>query len=127
MQFLTRLSYGTPDTELNAIQAEKGETVQNELDESDQSIDDAQVEQAELPKGTCIVCLKNLCDIILVPCFEIVICSICWAQQKQQHEERCDVLYKKNKRKLVTEKKKLKCPSCDNIVKECKEFHMASF
>lgn len=78
------------------------------------------------PKGTCISCLSRICDIIFLPCFDIVLCSKCWENERSKHERECDALYRNNARKLTAEKKKRKCPCCSKIVKETKEFRMAS-
>lgn len=99
----------------------------SEMDDS--VVDTASVHDTSTPsapKGTCISCMSQICDIILLPCFDIVICSKCWDDERKKHERECDVLYKNNKRKLAAEKKKMKCPCCSQIVNQAKEFRMAT-
>lgn len=74
-----------------------------------------------------MVCLERRCDIILLPCFEIVVCSQCWQDICAKHINECNEIYKNNKRKLATEKKKVLCPCCGKVVVETKEFRMATF
>lgn len=78
------------------------------------------------PKGICISCKTRHCDIILLPCFDIVVCSVCWEDLKQKHYTQCEIKHKKNHRKKEIEKKKTVCPCCGKIVKQSKEFHMAT-
>lgn len=77
-------------------------------------------------KGTCISCQTAYCDIILVPCFHIVICSKCWSDKISAHEKQCEITFKNNKRKMALEKKKIPCPCCDGIVNRAQEFFMAT-
>lgn len=78
------------------------------------------------PKGICIACKSRHCDIILLPCFDIVVCSKCWNDIKHNHEAQCEIKYKKNQRKKESEKKKVLCPCCGKVVKQSNEFHMAN-
>lgn len=84
-------------------------------------------QRPNVPNGTCISCLERRCDIILLPCFEIVVCSQCWQDISAKHINECNEIYKNNKRKLATEKKKVLCPCCGKVVVETKEFRMATF
>lgn len=77
-------------------------------------------------KGVCISCRMEQCDIILIPCFHIVVCSNCWKKQVESHENQCKIAYKNNKRKLALESKKVQCPCCENIVSKSQEFFMAT-
>lgn len=99
------------------------ESDQNEITEFEEDDDPTTDGPA---KGTCISCLTKMCDIILLPCFHIVVCSQCWNENKTKHEKDCDVRYKSNKRKLAIEKKKVPCPACNSAVTEAKVFEMAS-
>lgn len=121
MQFLNRMAYNSSDDDHFDFESDESNKTVEEVDENEYIDDEA------VPKGTCIMCLKNLCDIILLPCFHIVVCSTCWEKTKSTHEKQCDILYSKNKRKLTLEKKKVKCPTCDDVVKNTNEFHMANF
>lgn len=78
------------------------------------------------PKGTCISCLNRFCDIVLLPCFHIDVCSDCWNEKVKLHQANCEMLHKNNRKKLANEKKKIECPCCNNIVSKSNEFHMAS-
>lgn len=49
-------------------------------------------------KGKCISCVTKFCDIILIPCFHIVVCSDCWRQKKESHIKQCEILYEKNRK-----------------------------
>lgn len=77
-------------------------------------------------KGLCIACRSAQCDIILTPCFDIVVCSKCWSGMVDDHKKQCEIIYKKNKRKLVLEKKNVPCPSCQKVVKNAQPFFMAT-
>lgn len=56
--------------------------------------------------GTCISCKIRNCDIIFTPCFHIVVCSTCWEEKKQKHIRECEIIHKRNKRRMEVEKKK---------------------
>lgn len=77
-------------------------------------------------KGQCISCRLAQCDIILLPCFHIVVCSDCWKIQVDNHEKQCKIEFKNNKRKLALESKRVQCPCCENIVSRSQEFFMAT-
>lgn len=126
-QFLDRIlhikkaiEYVKPDVEPHDADTDESE---NDLETDMNAVDS---NSQEVPKGTCVQCLSRTCDIIMLPCFDIVVCSMCWQEKKSKHERDCDVIYKNNKRKLVIEKKKVCCPCCNKIVTQTKEFRMAA-
>lgn len=119
MQFLNRLAHNSPD-----VYFDDG-TLDSSIEDTSPADNDTAGDA--VPKGTCIVCLDKICDIILVPCFHIVICSTCWASAKENHIQQCEILFAKNKRKQALEKKKIKCPACEHIVQQSNTFHMATF
>lgn len=88
--------------------------------------DEMNTSEPTVPNGICISCVAVPCDIILTPCFDIVVCSSCWTQKVEKHKQDCEVLYKNNRRKLEKEKQKVLCPCCSNVVKAAKEFRMAA-
>lgn len=96
------------------------------IEPSQESIDETVAAEPPVPNGICISCVAVPCDIILVPCYDIVVCSSCWASKVEKHTQNCEVLYKNNKRKLDREKQKILCPCCSNVVKEAKTFRMAT-
>lgn len=85
-----------------------------------------QIEQEDPKKGTCISCRSAQCDIILIPCYHIVVCSQCWKSQVESHEQQCRVKFKNNKRKEASEKKKVPCTFCEKIVSCAQVFYMAT-
>lgn len=88
--------------------------------------DDDNTNSPSVPNGTCISCLTRPCDIVLQPCFDIVVCSECWEERKQKHERACEVMYKNNNKKISAEKKKVLCPCCGECVKKTNKFNMAT-
>lgn len=122
-QFLDRILYISKPDEF-----ERERDVQEALDVSmNASIVSNEPEiETNAPKGICISCKSRHCDIILMPCFDIVVCSQCWTELKTNHETNCEIKYKKNQRKKESEKKKVLCPCCGKIVKQSNEFHMAT-
>lgn len=98
----------------------------NEIDQLNELNVSENPSQQNSTKGMCISCLATQCDIILLPCFHIVICSVCWKSQVETHEKHCEITYKNNKRKFTLEKKKVPCPCCENIVTRAQEFFMAT-
>lgn len=50
------------------------------------------------PKRTCVDYMQVFYDIILLPCFHIIICSKCWNKNRDNHAVRCSVLYKNKKK-----------------------------
>lgn len=100
--------------------SENGEEALAELSLSEQPVQETPL------KGMCISCRSSQCDIILTPCFDIVVCSKCWNDIVNEHVKQSEMTFKNNKRRLALEKKKVPCPSCRNIVKDAREFHMAT-
>lgn len=106
-QFLDRILYIK-----KAIEYVEPDVVSNNKD-TDECVNDLEADDADgidssepnVPEGTCIQCVSQPCDIIMLPCFDIVLCSMCWQEKKTKHERDCDVLHKNNKRKLASEKK----------------------
>lgn len=121
-QFLDRMLHISKKT--NILEHDLPADESDKLEESDRIEDDP---RAAAVKGTCISCMTRQCDIILLPCFDIVVCSTCWSDIIKKHETNCEQIYKNNKRKQCTEKRKVVCPCCGNIVNESKEFRMATF
>lgn len=112
------------DIEQVAIDESRTDPNNESLEQQEEEFDDPTTDT--LPKGTCISCLSKICDIILLPCFHIVVCSKCWKDKRLKHERDCDAIYRSNKKKLSAERKKVPCPACNQTVVEAKVFEMAS-
>lgn len=128
-QFLDRILHITKkfndDGAMQIIDSEESEQ-QNESDQQDESDQEDESDTQISDRGKCIACAIRQCEIILVPCFHIVICSSCWQERVIEHESQCDILFKSNKRKLIAEKKKVTCPCCSNVVGKAQPFYMAT-
>lgn len=75
------------------------------INESVEMVDDHDAVESTALKGTCISCMSQLSDIILLPCFDIVICSKCWQETKTNHERDCESMYKKKREEISGGKK----------------------
>lgn len=115
----------TPGQFLDRILHITNHTTEYDRIEDDKEIDDSD-KVNEPRKGVCISCREKICDIILLPCFDIVICSSCWLEKQEKHISNCEAIYKDNKRKLAIEKKKILCPCCGQLVSKWNPFQMAT-
>lgn len=121
-QFLDRILYIVKPDEFSSDTMDSDQPEDEEVSILNESSDDSQ----NTCNGFCIACKIRQCDIILMPCFHIVVCKQCWKENEAKHHETCEALYSKNKRKMEAEKKKVPCPCCDKIVEKWNEFHMAA-
>lgn len=123
-QFLDRILHITKkfndESGLMAIKApeENLDTSLNEVDHEE--------EPAKQTQGICIACKLNQCQIILVPCFHIVVCKDCWNDRVKAHERQCGIAHTNNIRKRNAEMKKVTCPCCSDIVTNASPFFMAT-
>lgn len=97
---------------------------QDELNGNDATVNDTPAPPKPV-EGMCIACHKR-CEIVLIPCFHIVICSACWDRRASEHVAQCKVLYKDNKKKMNSEFKRVTCPCCDKVITKAQPFFMAS-
>lgn len=115
----------------NGIQLSGSENSSETTSENNDNIEESFAELSvcepeQQQKGVCISCRSAQCDIILVPCYHIVVCSKCWNDQAEYHKQQTKILFKNNKRKQAIEEKKVPCPCCDKIVLQAQEFFMAT-
>lgn len=126
-QFLDRILHITKkfndESGIMAIKAVEEGNPETSLNETDHG--EHQNEPEKQTQGICIACKLNQCQIILVPCYHIVICKDCWNDRVKAHERHCGNTYK-DKRKKNADMKKVTCPCCDNIVANAAPFYMAT-
>lgn len=115
------------DREVEADLHEQSLQAADNLSQNDSSIVSDFDDIEPTAEGSCITCLTSMACMLYLPCTHVALCTECHEVLRTTHEERVTRSHSSDSRTLRSEIKKLKCPNCNEVIKQTIKIRQNSF